>query len=109
MKIYKVYDCLFNTNDVFKIWKHLYRPNQCSNVTEEEIKKNLVCIDVDTTQPFFHQLVQVGASVKAEACGIVIELSCHCWIFNQEHNELPDPMLRTIKFDEHLNLPVIKL
>lgn len=109
MKIYKVYDSLFNTDDILKIWKHLYRPNQCSNVTEEEIKKELVCIDVDTTQPFFHQLIQVGASVKTCTNGIAVELGSHCWIFNQECNELPDPMLRTVKFDEHLNLPIIKL
>lgn len=110
MNVYKIYDCLFNTSDCDKIWKWLYHHGwTMTNYDLDTLKIRLKIehYDVDTTQPLFHQLVQVEASVTAVPNGICVELGSHMWVFNQEMNCLSKG--RVVKFDEHLELPVIKL
>jgi len=103
MKVYKAFGRLFDKNDRFEVWKFFHNHN---NIVEEE-DIHLEEIYVDTTQPFFHQLLQVGAKISAVPNGILVELGTHMWVFNQEQDPLPYG--RTVKFDYHSSLPVIKL
>lgn len=110
MNIYKVYNRLFNTSDCDKIWRWFQQHGWAMDnydLDTLKIRLEIEHYDVDTTQPLFYQLVQVEASVTAVPNGICVELGNHMWVFNQETNCLSEG--RTVKFDEHLELPVIKL